>query len=461
VTSTDDETTQPPKEDASPETSKVVDGNSEVSKVPEKGDSEPRPPSDNKGSKVDTDAVKSSAGVIAFLVFFFGILIYASIQSILPSSDTLDVFTTAKFEGDHYNVSGVVTQHDGTPVPARVWAVASDDQGNRNVVFPPTGKAQANGVFQLPTISQKLDGNTKLATISVLASYLPDGSDKEAKPQTGRDLHTVNREDQNRIVQLPPRILWFITAVFFLSVAIGVANLDRSRVIGRALRYYALMALAFMLMLTMVGYVAVGYTQVNALGKGGDILSLGFATIYKGTYVKSVPDEWLLSMTSPVTVHPEIRDVAAVGVPPKPLTTAGSLQNENDQVARGFGAPLWVIFMSVLGSCLFTISLLVKQVNDPVNFQDDTIYPNRLEEILRHQFYVIFSPLGAIIVYQIMIAAEMATHPVTVALAAIAAGIAVNAILDKSLKVVTDLISSDGTGGKAKAGAQPQPTGTS
>src|SRR5690606_12158615 len=137
----------------------------------------------------------------------------------------------------------------------------------------------------------------------------------------------------------------------------------------------------------------------------GDVISLGFANIFRGTYVKDQPPEWLFSLTSPWV-------------------------NVESGVASGFGAPLWLLLLAVLGSGVFTVALLVKHVKDPIDFRDDTPFRARVEEIVRHQFYVLFSPLGAVLVYQLMVAAGAGAVQATVAITIFAAGIAVNMLLD-------------------------------
>jgi hypothetical protein len=66
----------------------------------------------------------------------------------------------------------------------------------------------------------------------------------------------------------------------------------------------------------------------------------------------------------------------------------------------------------------------VKQVTDPINFQDDKNYCERNGELLRHQFYILFAPLGAVVVYQFLVAAGAASAQITVALAMMGAGAA-------------------------------------
>jgi uncharacterized membrane protein len=153
-------------------------------------------------------------------------------------------------------------------------------------------------------------------------------------------------------------------------------------------------------------------------------------------------------------------------------------ENAESPISRGFGAPLWVILISVLGSAIFTIQLLVNSLKDAVRFDDmlnvdfreaakknasscsnvsaaesaqkdenasDTVcirwhVRKRVKMIIQHQFYILFSPLGAIFVYQILVSSDSIGHPATVGIAAFSAGFAINNLLRKALSVSEDLL---------------------
>ena len=106
---------------------------------------------------------------------------------------------------------------------------------------------------------------------------------------------------------------------------------------------------------------------------------------------------------------------------------------ERAKVAQGFGAPLWLLLLAVVGSALFTIKLVVESLKTPVIFEQQQVR-ERLAEIIRHQFYILFAPLGAIFVYQLLVVAGGASQPITVGLAALASGIALNNVLEGAWK---------------------------
>lgn len=71
--------------------------------------------------------------------------------------------------------------------------------------------------------------------------------------------------------------------------------------------------------------------------------------------MKDIQSEWIFSFTSP------------------------NSDNLSVEPTRGFGAPMWTLLLSVIGSTVFTFSLLVKQVKDPFNRESrDDELRNRL-----------------------------------------------------------------------------------
>jgi hypothetical protein len=140
---------------------------------------------------------------------------------------------------------------------------------------------------------------------------------------------------------------------------------------------------------------------------------------FEGTYAKDVPPEWMISFTATPAAGSELSpptDNANKEVP----VPAGS----HDVLSRGLGAPLWVLLFAVLGSALFTVVLLVKEIESPRDYSQD--YPDptqtRTREIVLHQLYILFAPLSGVFLYQILVLADAVTQPVTVAIAALGAG---------------------------------------
>jgi hypothetical protein len=126
----------------------------------------------------------------------------------------------------------------------------------------------------------------------------------------------------------------------------------------------------------------------------------------------------------------------------------------------GFGVPLWVLLIAVVGAGLLTVSIIVSEIKNRPKFylieealvkkrsmdaksaeaKELTEFRSRLERIIRHQFNILFSPIGAIFVYQLLVIADAAVNSVTVALAAFGAGASLNLILDRAISYAEDAI---------------------
>jgi hypothetical protein len=321
-----------------------------------------------------------------------------------------------------WNLTGRIL-FQGTPVPApTLWAIVSDDHGNR---FSPTTISNGPlGEFEIRGIPSILSGTNKPktleATIQARAHFKKDARAAEGKDVEGKETLAIGEQGGVRWVRLPLGAIIPLLSIFLGSIGLSLLRSGANSV-GTKCKYYGSVFCALVLTIVMVAYLSVGLLKINLNGTRGEVVALGFANIYHGTYVKDVEPEWLLSFTSPGS-SPAISSAAT------------------PDLASGFGAPLWVVFIAVLGSGIFTILIVIRGINDPVDLGNDGSVAKRLEEIVRHQFYILFSPIGAVFVYQLMVEAGVATRPVTVALVALAAGIALNLLLDKALGLVHGVV---------------------
>lgn len=327
----------------------------------------------------------------------------------------LEIVTSATRDTSGWRVAGrVIMRADGGPVlNARVWAVAVDSVGNR--FSPADSKTDPEGQFELRSIPIFLTADTSRQATDVTVFVSASAPRDSNKLLRGSEVLRLTRFGRVQWIEPSPLALLSIGLTFVLTILIGLVQLGPTAVRMKRAKYYSLVVLSFLFTFTMVGLIAAGLRSVNASSSPGDVMSLGFANIYRGTYVKDQLPEWLFSLTSPQ------------------ITQGG-------QATTGFGAPLWLLLIAVLGSAVFTIALLVKHVKDPVVFDDDVAFRGRVEELVRHQFYILFSPLGAVIVYQLLVAAGAASVQATVAMAIFAAGVAVNVLLDKALKAVQEVL---------------------
>jgi len=172
---------------------------------------------------------------------------------------------------------------------------------------------------------------------------------------------------------------------------------------------------------TMILSLAMGLRRVNTPGRQAEVTAIPFGSIYQGRYSTGVSPEWLFSLTSP------------------PQNVAGPAGTTQPQVDKGFGAPLWVLLMSVLGSGILTISLIVGEIGSWPG-DDVAEIRRRIQKVVRHQFFIMFAPVGAMLVYQILVAAQAVTNSFTVAIAAFGSGIAVNSLLNEAIRRADNII---------------------
>ena len=349
----------------------------------------------------------------SFLWNFFGIGV--------PRIDIV-VSATEVVGANSWTVRGKVLFEGNGISKAKVWVIVRDSQGNR--FSPETVTANDHGDFNLKSIPAVISGTNgnRIIEVAVFASgevevQIADGPETEPKTIKGEEILGLGNTGRTRWVQLSPTALFIIPTIFFTSLMLGLIRFSPVSTFAPKLQYYGSVGLGVILTITMVAYISAGLYMVSVSASPGDALSLGFATIFHGTYVENVDPQWLFSLTAP--------------------------RSNSEVIVEGLGAPLWVLLLSVLGSGVFTVSIVVNHIGGDIDLSSDSTVRPQVQEVIKYQFYVHFSPLGAVIVYQLLVVAGAATQTVTVAIAAIAAGVALNGILNKAIQAVTNLLSQD------------------
>ncbi|HAV62879.1 MAG TPA: hypothetical protein DCY13_11005 [Verrucomicrobiales bacterium] len=385
--------------------------------------------SNNRQADVGANIVAIVWIVLMFLGVGWGIA--SSVFGI--GAPKLDIVASAQRAEAGWNLSGRVLFRGAPVATADVWAVISDDRGNRlaplGVTNLPAGGFQIDGIPA--SIGAGGSSGVVEATIHARARVeLDDQNPGKLAWVEGRESLAMGEAGGTRWVELPLKATIPLFSIFFGSVVLALISFKAGS-LGLKVQYYASVALALVLTAAMIIYISIGLRQVNLLGTKGEVVSLGFANIYHGTYVRDVEPEWLLSLTAPA---PRMAD----GKP--------------DPLVEGFGAPLWVLFVAVVGGGIFTVLIVMRGINEPVDFAKKEEVSHRVEEVVRHQFYILFSPVGAIFVYQLLVAGGMASRPISVALVALAAGVSLNLLLDKALAMIKSLfegankVSGEGSG---------------
>ena len=370
------------------------------------------------------DTVSDWTGYLTVIAIVLAIVVPIGSSAFYALSGRADkrvtVVTMAANPDSAWHISGNV-QVDGEPIRARISVIASDPQGNRYAPAPMW--TDSVGHFALTDIPARLSRDTTVGPVSeVTVRARARESSDTSKSIAGEETLRLTGHARTRWVQLPPYMLLTVFVVFLMSVTIGLFHVTNLG--GRRVQYYGSILLAFLLTGSVVSFISLGLRHVNATGTQGDVVALGFANVYKGTYVKDLSPEWLFSLTAPWQGTPVSAQSAASSPP----------------VARGFGVPLWALLIAVSGAGLFTIRLVVKQVMKPVDLLNDADFRPRLQEVVLHQFYILFAPVGAVFVYQFLVIAGAASVETTVALAMLAAGVVLNTVLDRALHQAEEVV---------------------
>jgi hypothetical protein len=250
------------------------------------------------------------------------------------------------------------------------------------------------------------------AEISVHASGYIEGDDPSRL--FGKQILTLGSGKKIRSIDLSIAPFIIIPMLFFFSVLLAIIEFKDNSL---AFKYYSAIILAFIFTGIMIAYIVVGLRNVNKMGleEHEEVASLGVASIYYGTYVNGVDPQWLFSLTSP---------------------SKKELNAGEQNLSKGFGAPLWVLLLSVIGAGLFTINIIVEGVKERIGSMTVDKVRTTIQKIILHEFYVFFSPIGAIFVYQLLVAGGAASQYITVAIAVLAAGLALNLLLEKALDII-------------------------
>lgn len=349
---------------------------------------------------------------VAIAVLLLVVSLRTALESPLKEGAELDIVAHLDLtDDDNWNLTGRVL-HDGEPVAnGAVWVILKDARGNRDA--PPVLKTDSQGGFIIEPIPRAI-GREAVEEATIFARAEETTPQDGVKILWGEEILRIAGPGSLRNVKLSVRTLLPLPVIFLLSAVlpfIGTAN---------PLRHGCSIFLAFLFTATMIAFLSLGLSYVKITAKKGEVLSLGFASLYHGTYVEEAEPEWLFSFTEPPPLEQ----------PPQ----------KQPNVVQGFGAPLWVLLLSVVGSALLTVTLIVNEISSRPDFNNLDEARKRDELIVRHQFFILFAPLGAIFVYQLLVVAEAAEQPVTVALAAIGAGASLNNLLTRAVRKSKDLL---------------------
>jgi len=335
------------------------------------------------------------------------------------NTNQLNILARLKKEGKEWVVDGKVLP-DSLPFGSlNIDVIIKNGKGES---YSPDVDSvfRENGKFYTKAIPGNFMNDSLLpeAEIKILATGIMNGDfqkklygKKILNMGSGRKIRTLN-------ISITPFIL--LPLIFIISVVLAIVEFKE---INLAFKYYSSIILAFIFTGFMIAYIVGGLRTVNRMGleENEEVASLGVASIFYGTYVNDIEPQWLFSLTSP---------------------SEKDINGGASAISKGFGAPLWVILISVIGAGLFTINIIVEGIKDRVRKMTVDKARVNIQKIILHEFYVFFSPVGAIFVYQLLVLGGAASQPVTVAIAVLAAGLALNLLLEKALELINKNLKS-------------------
>jgi hypothetical protein len=355
--------------------------------------------------------------VVAGFVLFIATISERSVFRVSPSAGRLDIIA-ALIEPDPndaiWTLRGRVLR-DGIPLNnAIIWAILKDIKGNRD--SPSPTKTDEMGSFMIESVPKTIAKNM-VTEVTVYAQ----GSNLNASVK-GEEVLVIGQGSLRRVKSSVGALL-IPPAIFLLSLFVALWKQPGFW------SYVISIFFAFALTVMTIAEISSGLSYVHTTGDKNEILSLGYASIFRGRYVKDMEPEWLFSLTAP-------RELARL---PGSGSIGGTWSEENSAppIVRGFGAPLWVLLLAVVGVGLSIIMLMVKAIGQPPDFNAPEEVCSRIEMFVRHQLYMLFAPLGAIFVYQFLVIAESATQPAAVALVSLGAGVTLTTLLERALAVAS------------------------
>ncbi len=374
----------------------------------------------SKKGKKNKSYAENLGAVIPFIIGLIGLAaigtgVYKGVTSASP--DALDIIASARPLPLPASMPEAATPRTGLQVLGRVisngepagdvkvWTILRDESGNR--ASPPAVKTNAAGEFQFEPFA--LPDEPDKAGIEVRTYAVKESDSWLRSTRTGECVVSLGGASSGRFI----RRLAF--PMVFVSLVLASTLLLAFLVRWTRLRYYGLVITSILMPVAVIWTIASFQEKITQGLRSQEVLDLGFAKIFEGRYVKDVAPAIVLSLTAAPTVRSQTGEGAA----------------KEPDITNGFGAPIWVVLVAVVGSALMMFSLIVREIKTTVSFDPAkaTDLHERINTLVQHQLFVVFAPLGGIFVYQGLVVGQAASEPVTVALAALGAGATLNALL--------------------------------
>lgn len=387
-------------------------------------------------------------------------------------------------------IAGIVQSDDGKSakltgrvvdggVPVEKATVVADVCDATGSCVPlPTQVSTAEGNFVFESVPMSADPTAFIKLQATKSGWFDTKSDDLLIFPKGKKSFQIT----NEVITLLLVFGWFASTIAYAFFVPSFVKREHHSA------YYFAVFMTFLFPIIVVGaFATFAYNRLVISTDDNSVVLLGVATVFKGTYLDTQDREWLISLTSPPILNrsanrpesppptstetetipdttktsdatttsaetdtaeesadaaPAQTEAQSDGEVKDPVTVVVVDETNEDRVARtvaatrnsipvgrGFGAPLWVLFLSVVGASLFSLALVVEEIGAPPNFEDLNDVRRRVQVLVAHAFYILFAPLGGIFIYQFLILTKSADEPVMVAIAALGAGVTVNSIL--------------------------------
>ncbi|UCD16462.1 MAG: hypothetical protein JSV44_08325, partial [Candidatus Zixiibacteriota bacterium] len=361
--------------------------------------------------------------LLAVFIIFAAAVIYLIIE-VSHKPERLDIVAHFEsFSDREFALQGRVLSDGKSVDSALVWAVLKDTM--RNKCSPEGVWTTQKGEFKILSDSVLLD------TVKEVTVYARKDSKASGDAVEGNELLRGSRR-----IKLNVLIFIVFPVIFIISFLVPFLTLNWRWKYGISIVSGILFAFG---MIVLIG-AGLYHINMNYSPEEDETLSLGFASVIHNTYVPDVAKDWIFTLSSPLQL--------SLGQGGAETEQPGI---EGGHIIKSFGAPLWVLLLAVVGSAVLTVSIVVSEIKNRPNFSllyslydnegnpGETEYKeleefrSRLDRVIRHQFNILFSPIGAIFVYQSLVLTDAANNLIFVAFAAFGAGAALSIILDKAI----------------------------
>lgn len=329
---------------------------------------------------------------------------------------------------------------------ATVWATIEDEHRLRYQLE--SVKTTNDGAFVIPIRNEQVPSLSSdwEATIAVTAVADTGWLGQE---ETGREVLSTYAapRSMDTMLSLSLVLLW----LFLFSIVFALFSPKRK---GWARHSYR-MALVFALLSSVGIIMALMYVSgvlfvdsPEDANTSNGITRLGFLYVYEGQFDHRLSPEMVLSLSPPdrlaksAVPSATLPEGATGDVSPK---RAPAPDSNFDEHARGFGAPVWVVLLSVIGAAILPVIIILRDIGEPPDYDanDRSRILKRFENVVTHQCFIFFAPLGAIFLYQILLVSDAVGQPVTVGLAALGAGATMKVVVEKAVLFARNLARGD------------------